>query len=135
MLRVHAAITKELDAELAAAHDLPLSSYEVLMTLATHPDGCLRMSDLADSVLLSRSGLTRLIDRLGRNGLVKRRACAGDARGQLAAITPRGRELFDKARATHLDGVRRRFLSQLSAAEIEELATLWNRVLPGAAGG
>ena len=132
MLRVHAAITNELDAELAAAHGLRLSSYEVLMTLATHPQGCARMSDLADSVLLSRSGLTRLIDRLKRDGLVARKACAGDARGQVATITPSGRKLFEAARSTHLEGVRRQFLTRLSGTELAVLGKLWDRVLPGA---
>ena len=129
MLRVHAAVTRELDAELAAQHALPLSSYEVLMTLAAHPGGAMRMSELADGVLLSRSGLTRLVDRLGRNGLVRRRACPGDARGQLAELTPEGRRIFEHARATHLDGVRRRFLSRLSPEELEQLAAVWHRVL------
>jgi DNA-binding MarR family transcriptional regulator len=128
MLRVHAALTRELDAELAAEHDLPLSSYEVLMTLASEPGGDLRMSELADRVLLSRSGLTRMVDRLARDGLVRRRACPGDARGQLAEITPEGRSVFEHARTTHLDGVRRRFLSQLEPEEMERLAALWQRL-------
>src|SRR3954469_3203207 len=102
MLRIHAAITRELDAELAARHDLPLSSYEVLMTLAAQPGGSMRMSNLADGVLLSRSGLTRMVDRLTRHGFVRRRACPGDARGQLAELTPEGRRVFEHARATHL---------------------------------
>jgi DNA-binding MarR family transcriptional regulator len=131
MLRVHAAITKELDAELAATHDLPLSSYEVLMTLDSQPDGSLRMSDLAEAVLLSRSGLTRMVDRLVRDGYVNRRPCPGDARGQLAVITPAGRKALAAARATHLDGVHRRFLSCLSPAEQSQLAGLWARLLRG----
>ena len=133
MLRVHAGITKALDAELLSAHDLPLSSYEVLMTLDSHPGGCLRMSDLADDVLLSRSGLTRLVDRLARDGLVARKPCPGDARGQLAEITPAGRRTLAAARATHLEGVRQRFLAQLSAEDLATLAGIWERVLPGAA--
>jgi DNA-binding MarR family transcriptional regulator len=133
MLRVHAAITKELDAELAAAHDLPLSSYEVLMTLADVPGGSLRMSELAEAVLLSRSGLTRMIDRLVRDGHVDRKPCPGDARGLLASITPAGRKALGAARATHLAGVQRRFLSRLSPAEQVELGRLWERMLPDAA--
>ena len=89
-LRTHAALSRELDAELTAAHGLPLSAYEVLLFLADSPDGQMRMSDLADSVLLSRSGLTRLVDRLERDGLVQRRACPGDARGMNAVITDPG---------------------------------------------
>ena len=90
MLRVHAAITRQLDAELIASHGISLSSYEVLLFLADAPDGQLRMSDLADGVLLSRSGLTRLVDRLVRDGLVRRERCEDDARGLNAVITPAG---------------------------------------------
>lgn len=133
LLRVHAALSKALDAELVAAHGLQLSSYEVLLTLVGRDEGCMRMSELADSVLLSRSGLTRLVDRLERDGLVCRRACPSDARGQLAGITDRGRELFARARVTHLAGVRKRFLDHLEPADLDELARLWDRVLPGSA--
>jgi DNA-binding MarR family transcriptional regulator len=91
----------------------------------------MRMAQLADRLLLSRSGLTRLIDRLVRAGLVERRRCPEDARGSLAAITPAGRELFDAARPTHLAGVRRLFLDRLSAEEQAGLADLFERVTPG----
>jgi len=128
MLRVHSSLTKELDAELSAEHGLPLSSYEVLLYLADAPDGRMRMSELADSVLLSRSGLTRLVDRLERDGLLKRSQCREDARGLFAEITPRGRELFDAARRTHLSGVRERFLRHLSRDELHALTSLWEKV-------
>ena len=128
-LRAHAALSRELDAELTAAHGLPLSTYEVLLFLADSAEGHMRMSDLADSVLLSRSGLTRLVDRLERDGLVERRACPGDARGMNAVITAAGRERFAQARRTHLDGVRRRYLDQLSQREQELLAGIWERML------
>ena len=72
MLRAHSQLVRTLDAELAREHDLPLSSYEVLLFLNDSDDGRMRMSELADSVLLSRSGLTRLVDRLERQGLLKR---------------------------------------------------------------
>ena len=134
LLRVHAGMTKALDAELVREHGLPLSSYEVLLFLADAPDGRLRMSELADGVLLSRSGLTRLVDRMERDGLLRRERCEDDARGYYAIITDAGRELFQRARATHLDGVRELFLSRLSAAELRTLAELWERVSPGAAG-
>jgi DNA-binding MarR family transcriptional regulator len=126
-------MTKVLDAELAREHDLPLSSYEVLLFLADAPEGRLRMSDLADGVLLSRSGLTRLVDRMERDGLLRRERCEDDARGFNAAITGKGRELFQRARRTHLDGVRERFLSRLSADELSTLAQLWEKLAPGAA--
>ena len=81
LLRVHASVLKELDAEMEAAHGLPLTSYEVLIQLADAPEHKMRMCDLADSVLLSRSGMSRLVDRLERDGLLCRAACTNDARG------------------------------------------------------
>src|SRR3954454_8601776 len=132
-LRTHADITRELDAELSAAHDLPLSSYEVLLFLQSAPEGMMRMAELADPVLLSRSGLTRLVDRLERTGLLERRQCSSDARGYHAAITAAGRRAFRDARATHLAGVRERFLRHFSAEELARLAEHWQRIEPGSA--
>lgn len=134
LLRVHSRMTKALDAELIAAHGISLSSYEVLLFLADAPEGRLRMSELADGVLLSRSGLTRLVDRMERDGLLRRERCEDDARGFNALITTEGRELFQSARRTHLDGVRELFLSHLSDDELRTLARLWEKVAPGAAG-
>lgn len=129
MLRVHAAVTRQLDAELLAEHALSLSSYEVLLFLADAPDGQLRMSELADGVLLSRSGLTRLVDRLVRDGLVRRERCEDDARGLNAVITREGRKLFARARRTHLAGVRRLYLSRFEDAELDLLGELMERPL------
>ena len=134
LLRVHSRMTKALDAELIAEHGISLSSYEVLLFLAGAPDGQLRMSELADGVLLSRSGLTRLVDRMERDGLLRRERCEDDARGFNALITAEGRDLFQSARRTHLDGVRELFLSRLSADELRTLARLWEKVAPGASG-
>src|ERR671928_835003 len=106
MLRVHAALVKALDAELLRAHDLPLISYEVLITLDAAPGRKRRIAELADSVLLSRSGTTRLVDRLEREGLIAREQCDDDGRGSYAVLTDRGGELLAQARATHLEGVR-----------------------------
>jgi DNA-binding MarR family transcriptional regulator len=128
MLRAHARLTRELDAQLAREHKLPLSSYEVLLFLADAPEGRMRMSDLAESVLLSRSGLTRLVDRLEREGLLKRERCESDARGLFAEITPQGRRLFDAARRTHLDGVRALFLDRFSRDELRTLSELWQKL-------
>ena len=130
-LRVHAALAKQFDAELERRHGLPLSSYEVLMNLHHAPGHRLRMADLADRALLSRSGMTRLVDRLERQGLLVRDTCVSDARGCFAVLTPAGAELLDKARATHLDSVREKFLAHLSGEDFERLAELWERVLPG----
>lgn len=129
MLRVHASLMKALDAELEDAHRLPLTSYEVLIQLADAPERKMRMCDLADSVLLSRSGMSRLVDRLERDGLLEREACANDARGSFAVITPAGLELLASARPTHHEGIRRRFLAHFSEQELEQLAEYWSRVL------
>jgi DNA-binding MarR family transcriptional regulator len=134
LLRVHSRLTKALDADLVREHGIPLSEYEVLLFLADAPDGHMRMSELADGVLLSRSGLTRLVDRMEREGLLRRERCEDDARGFNAIITDAGRELFQRARRTHLDGVRELFLEKLSAQELRTLAELLERVSPGAAG-
>ena len=132
MLRVHASLWKTLEADLEAAHGLPLSSFEVLMFLADAEDERMRMCDLATSVVLSRSGLTRLVDRLERDGLLTREACKADARGAYAKLTPAGRRKLDIAREVYLDGVRERFLGRLSGDEQELLGDLWERVLPDA---
>src|ERR687885_1351029 len=94
LLRVHSALAKALDAELAAEHDLPLSSYEVLITLQAAPGKRCRMAELADRVLLSRSGMTRLVDRLERDGLLVRDTCSDDGRGCFAVLTEAGEELL-----------------------------------------
>jgi DNA-binding MarR family transcriptional regulator len=133
MLRVHSALVKALDAELLAEHDLPLSSYEVLITLQAAPDRRRRMAELADSVLLSRSGMTRLVDRLERDGLLERDTCTSDGRGCYAVLTDAGEALLARARATHLDGVRERFLRHFADDDLRDLAGFWERVLPGAA--
>ena len=133
LLRVHSALVKALDAELLAEHDLPLTSYEVLINLQAAPDRRRRMAELAEGVLLSRSGMTRLVDRLERDGLIERDACTEDGRGMFAVLTDKGEELLSRARRTHLDGVRERFLQHFGREELEQLAEGWNRVLPGAA--
>jgi DNA-binding MarR family transcriptional regulator len=132
LLRVHSALVKALDAELLAAHSLPLTSYEVLINLQAAPGRRRRMAELADGVLLSRSGMTRLVDRLERDGLLERDACTDDGRGTFAVLTDKGEELLSEARRTHLDGVRERFLRHFEAGELRTLAGFWERVLPGA---
>ena len=135
LLRAHAAMVKRLDAELEAAHELPLTSYEVLLHLAD-ADGCkMRMCDVAESVLLSRSGLTRLVDRLERDGFVERVSCDADARGAYAKLTDAGRAKLRAASTTHLEGVRAHFLDHFSAEELAMLAEAWERVAGAGAGG
>jgi DNA-binding MarR family transcriptional regulator len=133
MLRVHSALVKALDAELLAEHKLPLTSYEVLINLQAAPGRRRRMAELADSVLLSRSGMTRLVDRLEREGLLERDTCTSDGRGTFAVLTDKGEALLSRARATHLDGVRQRFLRNFDDSDLRRLAEYWERVLPGAA--
>lgn len=130
MLRAHAALTKALGADLEREHGLPLTSYEVLMNLHDAPGRRMRMSDLACKVILSRSGLTRLVDRLAREGLLQREACDDDARGAFAVLTDEGLERVVVARRTHLAGVRARFLDHLDPEEQRLLAEVWDRVVP-----
>lgn len=131
MLRVHATLTKALDADLEAQHGLPLTSYEVLLHVAATEAHKMRMCDLAESVLLSRSGLTRLVDRLEREGLITRETCSADARGAFAKLTPAGEAKLAEARATHLAGVRALFLERLTPAQQDLLGEVWDAVLPG----
>ena len=128
-LRTHATLVRELDEELTARHGLPLSSYDVLVQLDSAPDGMLRMSHLADAVLLSRSGLSRLVTRLETDGLLERSDCPSDARGAFAVITEKGRERLVDARATHRAGVRERFLDKLGERELRQLQRVWSRLL------
>ncbi|WP_308250870.1 MarR family winged helix-turn-helix transcriptional regulator [Nonomuraea rhizosphaerae] len=116
--RAHVHIARHLESELLVAHDLPLASYDVLTQLAEAPARRLRMNDLAGRVLLSRSGLTRLIDRLQRDGLVAREACADDARGLFAVLTDTGAARLAEATPTYLRGIRAKFLDLLGPGEI-----------------
>jgi DNA-binding MarR family transcriptional regulator len=130
LLRAHASLAKRLDAELDQAHALPLTSYEVLHYLEDANGGRMRMCDLAEQAQLSRSGLTRLVDRLERDGLLERCSCSHDARGAYACLTDQGRERLCAARGTHLSVVREHFLSRFSERELSALGELWDRVGP-----
>lgn len=127
-LQAHARLVRELDEELRAVHGLPLSSYDVLTTLESAPERRLRMRELADAIVLSRSGLTRLVDRLERDGLVEREECEEDARGAFAALTGAGLAALHEARPTHQAGVRRRFLAELAPGQLKDLGDLWARI-------
>jgi DNA-binding MarR family transcriptional regulator len=128
--RAHASLARRLDAELERTHGLQLTSYEVLHHLADSPGGRMRMCDLAEHVQLSRSGLTRLADRLEKEGLLERCSCEHDARGAYACLTELGRERLCAARDTHLTVVREQFLARFSVAELSTLAGLWDRISP-----
>ena len=132
MLRAHASLLHDMDAELTATHGLPLRSYEVLLHLEDAPGHRLRMNDLSYNVLLSASGVSRLVDRMERDGLVHRERCAEDGRGYWAVLTKRGESMFREARATHLAGVRRLFLRHFAVDDLTRLADYWERLVPGA---
>jgi DNA-binding MarR family transcriptional regulator len=125
-LRTHARIVRRLDAEMRAAHGLSLSAYEVLLHLAFALDRRCRMSALAESVLLTPSGITRLVDRLVRDGLVERYGDDCDQRATLAVLTQTGYERLRDAQRTHLQGVRRAFLSRRSREDLAALAEMWD---------
>jgi DNA-binding MarR family transcriptional regulator len=128
LLRAHATLLRALDAELQAEHDLTLGDYDVLITLASAPDDCLRMRELADRVVLSRSGITRRVDRLEREGLVRREPAPDDGRSVTAVLTDAGRARLRDASGTHLAGVEERFLDHYSEEELATIAALLDRV-------
>jgi DNA-binding MarR family transcriptional regulator len=133
-LRAHAELVRSLDRELEAAHGLPLTQYEVLLRLEAAPEHRLRMSELARSVLLSQSGITRLVDRLEARGLVERAPCAEDRRVLWAQLTAEGLTRLEEARPTHLAGVRTRFLDHFDDGELRALGEAWERLRPAAVG-
>ncbi len=128
-LRAHATVTRRLEAELVSEHELPLASYDVLVQLSEAPDRRLRMTELADRVLLSRSGLTRLADRLERDGLITRAACPSDARGTLAVLTDAGLDKLRTAWATHRRGVAEHVTGKLTPAEVVQLGALLGKLV------
>lgn len=139
LLRAHGVIARVLDAEMQSSHGITLSDYDVLVNLRDADEDCLKMSELSRRALLTRSGMTRLIQGLERCGLVQRAACPSDARVSYAAITDAGRILLEQARVTHHAGIRRVFADHLTDAEIETFGTLLAKI-PGvtdavAAGG
>jgi DNA-binding MarR family transcriptional regulator len=132
-LRAHASLTRRLEADLLLEHQLPLASYDVLVQLVEAPERRLRMTELADKVLLSRSGLTRLVDRLEREGLVRREACETDARGLFAVLTDEGFDRLRTAAPTHLRGIEDYVVSRFDDTELAALGALLGRLLPDGA--
>ncbi len=130
LLRAHSCLAKRLDTALEHAHGLPMTSYEVLHHLEEASSERMRMCDLAAQAQLSRSGLTRLVDRLAREGLLERCSCEHDARGSYACLTMLGRERLAEARGTHLAVVREHFFSRFSEEELDMLANTWERIAP-----
>lgn len=128
-LGAHARVLRSLEAELVAAQRLSLVSYDVLVQLAEAPERRLRMAELADRVLLSRSGVTRLVDRLERAGLVARQRVSGDGRGVIAELTPAGLERLRVASGTHLAGVLRHFVARFDQDELARFGELCGRLV------
>jgi DNA-binding MarR family transcriptional regulator len=127
-LRAHAQLIRTLEAELAQAADLPIASYDVLVQLAEAPHHRLRMTDLADRVLLSRSGLTRMIDRLERDALVCREPVPDDARGMYAVLTRAGVDRLRSASYVHLPGISAHFVLRFNRRELDRLGQLLGRL-------
>jgi len=128
-LVAHAQIRRQLERELQAEQSLGLGEYEVLLLLARAESRQLRMSELADQLVLSRSGVTRLVDRLAADGLVERTMCDTDRRGAWATLTAAGYGRLRRAAPTHLRGVGQHFLDRIPAAELETLQRTLDRVL------
>src|SRR5450755_1882670 len=133
-LQSHASIVRVLDAELVAEHGMTTRDYEVLLYLAQADGNQLAMSALAERTMLTRSGITRLVDGLVEAGWTERVACPNDARVSYAQLTDLGYATLRDAGRTHVAGIRRLFLENFSAAEIDQLASLLSR-LPGASSG
>jgi DNA-binding MarR family transcriptional regulator len=129
-LRAHAVVLRDLERELLGSTGVPLGWYDVLLQLAEAPGRRLRMAELADRVLLSRSGLTRLIDRLQTEGLVRREPSPDDARGTYTVMTSEGFERLRSAAPVHLAGIREHWLDHFSDDELRQLGDLLGRIVP-----
>lgn len=118
-----------MNEELERAHGIPLTTYDVLRQLALAPGERLRMSELAGRVMLSRPGLTGVVNRLEANGFVRREAVEGDGRGWFAVITNGGLDVLHEAHATHVASIRRHFAGRYSEAELTTLYQLLHRLV------
>jgi DNA-binding MarR family transcriptional regulator len=127
-LRAHAAVTRQLSARLEASHGLTLSDFDVLVQLYYAPERSLRRVDIARAVLLTASGITRLLDGLERAGWVEKRSCDSDARVSYAALTAAGLEKFEAAQTSHRADIEELFGSRYSEAEREQLSELLGRL-------
>jgi DNA-binding MarR family transcriptional regulator len=128
LTRAHVAATRRFNGELSSAHGLTINDYEVLLHLAHAPDRMMRRVDLAKSVLLTPSGITRLLEGLERCGYVERASCSSDARVTYALLTDEGYEKLREASATHVEGIRSHFAGRFSPEELETLAALLARL-------
>lgn len=129
-LQAHATVVRRLEAELEADGQVSLADLDVLLQLAGAQGHRLRMSELAETVLLSRSGMTRRIDRLEAAGLVQRHECAADRRGAFAGITASGLERLRRARPTQMRGIEEHFISRLSDGDLVALRDALSKLIP-----
>jgi len=129
MLAAHAALTRELDGQLRAAHGLGVSEFDVLITLFNGAERGVRMTDLAKAIMLSPAGLTHMVTRLERDRLVERAVDPGDRRSFLVRLTPAGRERLYAARATHNAVIRDRFTARLTGPQLRQLSGAWDAIL------
>ena len=120
-LLAHARVSRRLDEELRAEHDVSFAEYDALLTIAQAPGRRIRMGLLAEEVLLSKSGVTRLVDRLVNDGLVERSTCSTDARGAEAVLTDLGLARLRAASRTHLRGISEHFLAVVAASDLESV--------------
>ena len=127
-LRAHAAVTRQFNAELLATHGLTINDFDVLAQLSRAPDQALKRVDLADRVLLTPSGITRLLKGLEDAGWVSNRPCAEDARVTYAVLTSKGSKKLEQARKTHVASVRALFSERFDHEELETLASLLERL-------
>jgi DNA-binding MarR family transcriptional regulator len=134
LLRAHAALKRELNARLVAEHGLSITDYECLLALAHTEEGAMRRVDLAEQLMLTPSGVTRLLDGLERDGWVTKAACESDARVTYAVLTDEGRERLESAGRSHVAQVRELIERQLSQEELATLVELLGRLPGGAAG-
>ena len=130
-LRAHATVVRELERDLLGEAGMPLGWYDVLLQLAEVPDRRLRMAELADRVLLSRSGLTRLIDRLQAEGLVRREPSPDDARGTYTVLTAEGFQRLRAAAPVHLSGLQQYWLAHFSDDDLRARGGLLDRIVAG----
>src|SRR5580698_10075296 len=133
-MAAHAQLVQEVGRDLAAATSLSLSSFNVLRLLREAPEGRLRLNELARVVFLTRSGVTRLVNRLETAGLLRREGHAQDRRGSCAVLMDRGREKWKRARAVFERSVREQFGSHLSDAEAETLNAVLGRIVTAETG-
>jgi DNA-binding MarR family transcriptional regulator len=131
-VRAHASVVRRLDRELSADHGLTINDYEVLLRLARAPDRMMRRVDLAQQVLLTPSGITRLLDGLQRCGYVEKAACDTDARVVYAKLTDAGRAKLKEATDDHVASIRALFGERFSDAELGTLCDFLERLHPEA---